>query len=169
MTFSSCIEQGTISDSSVLVNASSSPYYATVLAELSFRLSNLGRREDSLGAAEESVRLLRRHAADDPAAFIPDLGCSLIDLSNRLSDLGHREESLDVIKEAVELYRPLAANHPEKFIPDLAISLNNLSLRLSGLGNHKAALEAMEEVIRTTATRCHGSGCIHFCSCSLSP
>jgi hypothetical protein len=40
-------------------------------------LSNLGRREAALAAAEEAVALYRRLATDRPDAFIPDLATSL--------------------------------------------------------------------------------------------
>ena len=46
-------------------------------------LSDLGRREEALTAAEEAFRLYRTLAEAQPDAFIPDLALSLNNLANR--------------------------------------------------------------------------------------
>ena len=108
-------------------------------------LSDLGRREEALAAAEEAVSLRRRLASERPDAFLPDLAMSLNNLANMLSDLGRREEALAAAEEAVSLYRRLASERPDAFLPDLAMSLNNLANRLSDLGRREEALVAAEE------------------------
>ena len=49
--------------------------YAGWLNNLGNRLSDLGRREDALAAAQEATDLYRRLAAERPDAFRPDLAC----------------------------------------------------------------------------------------------
>ena len=49
-------------------------------------LSDLGRREAALKAAEEAVGLSRELAEARPDAFTPDLAGSLHNLANMLSD-----------------------------------------------------------------------------------
>jgi tetratricopeptide (TPR) repeat protein len=121
---------------------------AVWLNNLANRLSDLGRREEALAAAEEAVRLNQALAEARPDAFIPDLALSLNNLANRLSDLGRREEALTAAEEAVRLYRALAEARPDAFIPDLGLSLTNLAIRLSDLGRREEALAAAEEAVR---------------------
>jgi tetratricopeptide (TPR) repeat protein len=120
---------------------------AALLNNLANRLSDLGRREAALAAAEEAVALYRALAAARPDAFTPALAMSLNNLANRLSDLGRREAALAAAEEAVALRRALAAARPDAFTPDLAMSLNNLANGLSALGRREAALAAAEEAV----------------------
>ena len=66
-------------------------------------LSELGRREEALAAAEEAADLYRALAAARPEAFTPYLATSLNTLANRLSELGRREEALAAAQEAAAL------------------------------------------------------------------
>ena len=50
---------------------------AGLLNNLANHLSDLGRREEALGAAEEALDLRRTLAAANPQAFTPDLALSL--------------------------------------------------------------------------------------------
>ncbi len=120
---------------------------ASILNNLSVRLSDLGRREEALAAIEEAVAIRRELAVLRPDAFRPDLAMSLNNVANRLSDLGRREEALAAIEEAVAIYRELAVLRPDAFRPDLAMSLNNLASRLSDLGRREEALAAIEEAV----------------------
>ncbi|AXS42091.1 hypothetical protein D1F64_21425 [Breoghania sp. L-A4] len=115
------------------------------LNNLAFRLSDLGRREDALGAAQEAAGLYRELAAARPDAFTPALAGALNNLAGVLSALGRREDALDAAEEAAGLYRDLAAARPDAFTPDLAMSLNNLASFLSALGRREDALGAAEE------------------------
>ncbi len=120
---------------------------ARALNNLSVRLSELGRREDALAAAEEAVALRRTLAAQRPDAFRPDLAASLNNLAAMLSALGRREDALAAAEEAVALHHTLAAQRPDAFRPDLAGSLNNLANRLSALGRREDALAAAAEAV----------------------
>jgi tetratricopeptide (TPR) repeat protein len=120
---------------------------AKVLTMLGYALSELGRREKALAAAQEAVAIRRQLAQQHPEAFLPALAMSLNNLGNRLSELGRREEALAAAQEAVAHYRQLAQQHPEAFLPDLAMSLNNLGAMLSELGRREEALAAAQEAV----------------------
>ena len=98
----------------------SRPDLAGALNNLATLLSDLGRREAALAAAEEAVALYRELAAARPDAFRPDLAMSLNNLASRLSELGRREAALAAAEEAVAIRRELAAARPDAFRPDLA-------------------------------------------------
>jgi tetratricopeptide (TPR) repeat protein len=121
---------------------------AALLNNLANRLSDLGRRDEALAAAEEAVRQYRTLAAARPDAFTPDLAAALSNLANRLSALGRGEEALAAAEEAVRHYRMLAAARPDAFTPDLALALNSLANALSDLGRHGEALTVVEEAVR---------------------
>ena len=120
-------------------------HLAASLHNLGAMLSDLGRREEVLAAAQEAAALYRRLAAQQPDAFLPVLAASLNNLGRALSDLGRREEALAAAQEAAELYRRLAAQQPDAFLPDLAASLTNLGRALSDLGRQEEALAAAQE------------------------
>ena len=66
-------------------------------------LSDLGRREEALAAAQEAVNIRRDLARARPEAFTPDLAMSLNNLANVLAALGRREEALAAAQEAEHL------------------------------------------------------------------
>jgi tetratricopeptide (TPR) repeat protein len=121
------------------------PFLAGARNNLAIRLSDLGRREEALAAAEEATTLYRELAAQRRDAFQPDLAGSLNSLAKMLSDLGRREPALATAEEAAALYRELAAQRPDAFRPDLAASLNSLANTLSALGRREPALAMAEE------------------------
>ncbi len=117
------------------------------LADLSNRLSDLGRREEALAAIEEATGIYRQLAEARPDEFLPDLAGSLNNRASCLSDLGRREDALAAIEEATGIYRQLAEARPDEFLPDLAGSLNNRASGLSDLGRREEALAAIEEAM----------------------
>jgi tetratricopeptide (TPR) repeat protein len=122
-------------------------HLAARIGTLSIRLSNLGRREEALGASQEAVAICRRLAETRPEAFLPDLATGLNNLGLHLSDLRRREEALGASQEAVAIRRRLAETRPDAFLPDLAGSLSNLGIHLSELGRREEALGASQEAI----------------------
>ncbi len=119
--------------------------------DLSIVLSNLGRREEALGAAEEAVALRRELAAARPDAFVPALALSLNNLGIRLSELGRREEALGAAEEAAGLYRELAAARSDAFAHQLALSLSVLADRLEELGRAEEAAQRDLEAVQAIA------------------
>ena len=99
-------------------------------------LSDSGRREEALAAAQEAVGIYRATGRPRPDAFLPDLAMSLNNLANRLSDFGpagggagrrRRRRSHSTAQ--------LAQARPDAFLPELwPMSLNNLANMLSDLG-----------------------------------
>jgi tetratricopeptide (TPR) repeat protein len=85
---------------------------ALLLNNLANRLSDLGRREDALAAAEESVRLYRALAAARPDAFSVEFGRSLWVLGNRKAETGDRDGGTDVLAEGLRVLTPVFAAYP---------------------------------------------------------
>ncbi len=108
-------------------------------------MSELGRRGEALGPAQEAVEIRRALARQNPDAFQPDLAMALNTLANVLSKLGRREEALGPAQEAVELYRALARQNPDAFQPDLAKSLGMLGQTLEANERREEALASLAE------------------------
>ena len=125
--------------------------YAASLNNLGAMLSELGRREDALAAAQEAVEIRRRLAAERPDAFLPDLAASLNNLGAMLSKLGRREDALAAAQEATGIYRRLAADRPDAFLPDLAGSLGTLGNSLADLDRFDEAVSTTREALTTLA------------------
>ncbi|WP_237291741.1 tetratricopeptide repeat protein [Streptomyces sp. Sge12] len=123
------------------------PRLAMALNNLSVRLGEVGRREEGLGAAQESVTLRRALAEANPDAHLPDLATALNNLSVDLGELGRREEGLTTIQEAVGHYRALAEANPDAHLPDLASALNNLAVDLGGMGRREEGLTTIQEAV----------------------
>ncbi|SIT00753.1 tetratricopeptide repeat protein [Insolitispirillum peregrinum] len=104
------------------------------------RLSNLGRREEALSAAERTSELARHLAAIAPETFTLDLATSLSNQASFLNNLGRPEEGLVVAQQAVDLHHALATTRTGSTVPNLAASLNNLANALSALGQREKAL-----------------------------
>ena len=128
-----------------LLGAEEAAERARLLNNLGAILSELGRLEEALAAAQEAAGVYRELARTRPEAFLPGLAMSLNNLGSRLSGLGRLEEALAAAQEAVSIRRELARTRPQAFLPDLAGSLNNLSVFLSGLGRREEALAAAQE------------------------
>jgi tetratricopeptide (TPR) repeat protein len=111
-------------------------------------LSDMGRREDALTAAEEAVEHYRALAEARPDAFIPDLAMSLNNLANRLSALGRREDALTAAEEAVEHYRALAEARPDAFGAEFARCLWVFGDLQGGAGKPDLAVGTLAEAVR---------------------
>ncbi len=117
------------------------------LADLSYRLAEIGRRDDALAAISQAATIFRRLAADQSTKFLPDLARVLNGQSNRLAQAGQLEDALAPMAEAVAIRRRLAEHQPREFLPDLAASLNDQSIRLSDLGCREDALALIDEAV----------------------
>ncbi len=120
---------------------------ARLLHNRAYCLSEVGKREEALEAAQKAVEAYGDLAAKNPNAYAPDLAMSLNNLANRLSAVGKREEALEAAQKAVEAYGDLATKNPDAYRPDLAGSLNNLATFLSAVGKREAALEAAQKAV----------------------
>jgi len=111
------------------------------------RLSNAGRHQEALAAAEEATRIHRQLAEANPTAHLPDLALALTNLGGCLLDMGRRQQALAPAEEAVAIRRRLAEANPAAYLPDLAASLNNLAAILSDMGRRQEALAPAEEAV----------------------
>ncbi len=110
------------------------PGLAGLKNNLGARLSDLGRREDALAAAEEARGIYAQLAATRPDAFLPDLAMSLNNLGAMLRDLGRREDALAAAEEAVRALRQHFLAQPRAFARNMSIMANNYLRRCAELG-----------------------------------
>ena len=124
-------------------------FRGVLINNLAKRLSDLGRREEALDAAQEAVEIYRELSDARPDAFRPNLAASLNNVANRLSDLGRHEEALEAAQEAVGIRRELVDARPDAFRPDLAMSLGALGQVYVSLENHMASVKCFHEGLDT--------------------
>ena len=118
------------------------------LAELSVRLSDLGRREEALAASDEAVAHPPPARRGPPRRLPPRPGHVAeqpVRPPGRTWGGGRRPWPRS--RKPSPIRRQLAEARPDAFLPDLATSLNNLSDRLSDLGRREEALAAIEEAV----------------------
>jgi tetratricopeptide (TPR) repeat protein len=121
------------------------PDLAMALTNGALSLGAVGRDDDALKAAQDSVAI-RRRLATSKRRFVREMALSLNNLSNRLGAVGHAKEALETLEEAVNHYHRVVDREPEHEV-ELAMTLNNLSGRRAGAGQAEAALEASEEAV----------------------
>ncbi|MBI4756150.1 MAG: tetratricopeptide repeat protein [Betaproteobacteria bacterium] len=120
---------------------------ARALQWLSLARASQGDRLGSLAPALETVEIGEKLAAQNFAAYAPDLAGSLNNLSIRLAEGGDRPGGLAAVRRAVELYEKLAAQNFAAYAPDLATSLNNLSNRLAEGGERPGGMAAIRRAV----------------------
>jgi tetratricopeptide (TPR) repeat protein len=121
---------------------------ARSLGELATLWSALGRGQEALAAAKESVRICRQLAGSSPDGYLPELAAALSRLATVLQGMGKKEQALGAAGEAVDAYRKVAESCPDAFQPDLAAALRARSLCLCGLERLEEALADLHEAIR---------------------
>jgi tetratricopeptide (TPR) repeat protein len=128
-----------------LINTADASEQSNLYHTLGKRLSNAGLVREALTATEKAVQIRERLAADNPAAYEPDLALSLNNLGKALSDLGDPAQGAAATKRAVDVYRRLARTDQAAYEPGLALALHNLAADLSALGRADDALAAIEQ------------------------
>jgi tetratricopeptide (TPR) repeat protein len=88
------------------------PDLALSLNNFANRLSDLGRREEALTAAEEAVRLYRALAAARPDAFTIQLARSLWVLGELDGETGKSDRAIETLGEGVRLLTPVFVTVP---------------------------------------------------------
>ncbi|MFE5843816.1 tetratricopeptide repeat protein, partial [Streptomyces niveus] len=116
-------------------------------SNLGIRLSEAGRQAEALPVSEQVVEIYRRLAADNPAAYEPDLARELSNLGIRLSEAGRQAEALPVSEQVVEIYRRLAVGNPAAYEPNLAHSLAVLAMVAMRWGDLSGALRVTAEAV----------------------
>lgn len=122
------------------------PVLVASLTSFGDLLDEIGRQQEALEVAEETLAVRRRLAASDEA-HRPGLATALSEFSLRLSRLGRREEALAAVEEAVDIRRALLGAEGEARLPELSVSLHNRCLLLRELNRDQDFLIAIEEVI----------------------
>ncbi|WP_371645763.1 tetratricopeptide repeat protein [Streptomyces sp. NBC_00597] len=120
------------------------PLLASALNNRYADLRAADRGEEALGAATETVDILRRVAATRPEVARPELARNLMNRAVCLSDLGRHAEGLAAGAEAIELYGELAAQLPDAYLPDLATGLTNQYLALEALQRPEEARKLLD-------------------------
>ncbi|MEV4556198.1 tetratricopeptide repeat protein [Kitasatospora sp. NPDC049285] len=121
--------------------------HAEVYARLSRRLSDAGRHEEAVEAAEKALAARRTRAALDPAAEAPALAAALSSLGHRYAQVGNWPEAVAHTEEAVAMRRELVATDPARYEGGLAVSLTNLGDEYERAGRWPEALAATEEAV----------------------
>jgi len=123
------------------------PWPQKALTELSNRLTEGADRADGLKVIQRAVVIHEKLAADNFAAYEPELARSLNTLSNRLAESGDRADGLKTIQRAVAIHEKLAADNFAAHGSGLASSLNNLSNRLAESGDRADGLKAIQRAV----------------------
>ncbi len=97
---------------------------AGALNNLANRQSEVGKREEALGTAEEAVKNYRELAGRNRDAFLPDLAMSLGALSQVHVARQEHDRAHDCLKEGLELIVPLYELLPAAFV-SLTLQLAN--------------------------------------------
>ncbi|MGH3711806.1 MAG: tetratricopeptide repeat protein, partial [Pseudonocardiaceae bacterium] len=120
-----------------------------LLNNLGIWLSNLGRREEALGATVEAVEVYRRLAGVNPAAFEPDLARGLWSFA-RVRAAGQVElpGALDAADESVAIYARLVERLPQAFTGDLGGALVTLADVFKALGRHDEEAQVRDRIER---------------------
>ncbi|MCX8092506.1 MAG: tetratricopeptide repeat protein, partial [Verrucomicrobiae bacterium] len=93
------------------------PDFAMSLNNLAILLSDLGRRSEALGPAQEAVELYRALARANPDAFNPDLAMSLGMMGQVQEANGNLDAALACFREGIEVLTPAFGQLPEAFAP----------------------------------------------------
>jgi tetratricopeptide (TPR) repeat protein len=117
------------------------------LNNLGIRLSDLGRRDDALAAAQETVDIRRHLAQAWPDAFLSDLAVSLGAMSRVLADLERHREAARTATEALEVLAPFVENYPLAF-RDVASALGADILRYCEAAGQQPDLALLDRVAK---------------------
>lgn len=101
--------------------------FAGMLSNLTLLYTEQRRFNAARKTCDESLRIRRQLASEDPEADTADLAATLSNLGILLHDLREYASAISILREAVAIRRSLAKDRPEVFGPDLATSLNSLA------------------------------------------
>ena len=95
----------------------------------------------------ETLEGCRALAADNPAAYNPDVAMTLNNLAILHSDINDYQQAEQEYKEALEIRRALAAENPAAYNPDVAMTLNNLAILHSDINDYEQAEQEYKEAL----------------------
>jgi len=117
------------------------------LERLAKRLSDVGRRENALDAAQEAVEVYGNLAAEHPDAFMLDWAMALCELADNLRDVGRRDAALVVAQYAVEIHHRFPDRRADASMHNLAMALTLLAATFHDVNRHNDALDAAQEAV----------------------
>ncbi|GGP53674.1 tetratricopeptide repeat protein [Saccharothrix coeruleofusca] len=120
---------------------------AGLLAGHSWRLAAVGRFDEALDQAEQSVALLGEPFRRHRAVHLEDMVGSLDSLAIRLAEVGRRQDALDAASRAAELCEELAGTDHTAHLPRLVRTVGSLACRLAEAGQPEKALEMFRRVV----------------------
>ncbi|MEV8512182.1 tetratricopeptide repeat protein [Dactylosporangium sp. NPDC051484] len=123
------------------------PKLAETLDALARRLSQLGRHEEALRAADEAVDVYDELEDRHPGMYRSALGAATSDFALQLDRLGRYADALAVDQQAVEILRGLDRNNPGGRADGLGHALTNLSVSLAQADRDDEALQAAQEAV----------------------
>ncbi|MHA7629369.1 tetratricopeptide repeat protein [Corallococcus sp. M7] len=110
-------------------------------------LISMGRYEEGIQAASESVEVFRLLSQNAAANLLGELASSLHVLGNGLRSAGRYEDALEAADESISILRNLIQREAKPLHGVLASGLINKSAILIDLKRHEEALAASEEAI----------------------
>ncbi|KAG8787542.1 hypothetical protein FRC12_015465 [Ceratobasidium sp. 428] len=119
--------------------------FARSFHNLSINISDTGLHEQALAAGKMLIELFRKLAAEDPAAYIPNLAMSLHKQAINYCNLHRLEETLAPMHEAVDLRQQLARDGRTASLFSLVTSLRCLTDFYSKLGRCPEALATNQQ------------------------
>ena len=105
----------------------STPIHNKGLDSLGALYDDTHRFADAEAAYKEAADIRRALAAQNPAAYRPDLAQTLDSLGALYDDTHRLADAEAAYKEAADIQRALAAQNPAAYRTDLAQTLNNLA------------------------------------------
>ena len=98
-------------------------------------------------AYREALKISRRLAADNSAAFMPCVAETCNNLAILLKNQNSPVEAEKLYREALDIRRNLAKANPDAFMPDVAMTCNNLAILLYGKQNFTESRALFEEAL----------------------
>ncbi len=131
------------------------PEVARLANNLALRLSELGRRAEALGPAQEALKLYRALARANPDAFNPDLAMALVALGSVLAGDERGPQARACFAEGIQLLTPYFLALPEAHQPLMASLVEAYQLLSKALGEapDAALLEPVQKVLQQLRRR----------------
>ncbi|MEU4256150.1 tetratricopeptide repeat protein [Streptomyces fradiae] len=122
--------------------------HASTLNNLAVTLSDLGRHDEAMVLAQQSVELREElHERVPEDRLLPQRASAFHNLGLCLLELGRPEEALPHCQRAAELYREMYKREPGRHTSNYVRALANLGTTLSGLERFQEALDAFQQML----------------------
>ncbi|MBK7937967.1 MAG: tetratricopeptide repeat protein [Lewinellaceae bacterium] len=127
------------------------PSLASSITDLGNDFARAGKAEQAEKACEESIRIFRKLAMENQAAFLDELARSLEALSRIHRKNKQFSQATAEQEESLGLYRKLADINPDVFMPELASNLYRFGIFNDQPLQAEKALEESSDIYRKLA------------------